>query len=307
MSNSFKGYIFGVLAATSYGTNPLFALPLLNAGIDASSVLFIRYMLAIPMLVIIMLVRGRSFGLKKNQWIPLITLGMLMAASSLLLYVSYTYIGSAIASTLLFVYPIIVTIIMALFYHEKVSIITIASIMLAIAGISMLYRGGDGQALSLVGLLMVGGSALSYAIYLVFVNIPKLKTVSTLKITLYVIIFGTLLYAINFDINSLSVLNNSAWLWADALAMAFFPTAFSLICTSAAIQKIGSTPVAILGAFEPVSAVFFAVTIFSEPMTLRLVVGILLIIVSVTLIISAGSVVNLLMRVRKMFPRKKRL
>ena len=138
MSNSFKGYMLGVLAAASYGTNPLFALPLLNAGIEASSVLFIRYMLAIPMLVIIMLVRGRSFGLKKNQWVPLITLGMLMAASSLLLYVSYTYIGSAIASTLLFVYPIIVTIIMALFYHEKVSIITIASIMLAIAGISML-------------------------------------------------------------------------------------------------------------------------------------------------------------------------
>ena len=88
MSNSFKGYMLGVLAAASYGTNPLFALPLLNAGIEASSVLFIRYMLAIPMLVIIMLVRGRSFGLKKNQWVPLITLGMLMAASSLLLYVS---------------------------------------------------------------------------------------------------------------------------------------------------------------------------------------------------------------------------
>ncbi|RRD02206.1 DMT family transporter [Prevotella sp. OH937_COT-195] len=306
MNNSFKGYVLGILAAASYGTNPLFALPLLNAGIDASSVLFIRYLLAIPMLATIMVARGRGFGLKRNQWIPLATLGLLMAASSLLLYVSYAYIGAAIASTLLFVYPIMVTIIMALFFHEKVSVLTVFSIVLAMTGIGLLYRGGDGRALSLAGLVMVAGSALSYAIYLVWVNMPRLKDVPTLKLTLYVIFFGTFLYAYNFDTDSFNILSNSPWLWADALAMAFFPTAFSLLCTSAAIQKIGSTPVAILGAFEPVSAVLFAVTIFNEPMTLRLGMGILLIISSVTLIISAGSVVNFLMRVRKMFPRIKR-
>lgn len=306
MSNFFKGYTLGILAAVSYGTNPLFALPLLNAGINASSVLFIRYLLAIPMLATMMVIRGRGFGLKRGQWFPLVSLGLLMAASSLLLYVSYIYIGAAIASTLLFVYPIMVTVIMAIFFRERVSIITITGIVLAMAGILLLYHGGGKVKLSLVGLLMVVGSALSYAIYLVWVNMPKLKEIPTLKLTLYVIFFGTFLFACNFESSSFIVLDNSPWLWADALAMAFFPTAFSLLCTSAAIHEIGSTPVAILGAFEPVSAVLFAVMIFCEPMTLRLGIGILLIISSATLIISEGTVVKILIRVRRMFPRIKR-
>ena len=43
MTGKFKGYALGVAAAASYGMNPLFALPLLGAGIDAYSVLFLRY------------------------------------------------------------------------------------------------------------------------------------------------------------------------------------------------------------------------------------------------------------------------
>ena len=160
MSNSFKGYTLGILAAVSYGTNPLFALPLLNAGINASSVLFIRYLLAIPMLATMMVIRGRGFGLKRGQWFPLVSLGLLMAASSLLLYVSYIYTGAAIASTLLFVYPIMVTVIMAIFFRERVSIITITGIVLAMAGILLLYHGGGKVRLSLVGLLMVVGLSL---------------------------------------------------------------------------------------------------------------------------------------------------
>ena len=85
--------------------------------------------------------------------------------------------------------------------------------------------------------------------------------------------------------------------------MALFPTAFSLICTSAAIQKIGSTPVAILGAVEPVTAVAIAVLLFNETMTVRLAIGMALVIFAVTLIISGGKLSQPLLRVRKMFPR----
>ena len=105
MNNSLKGYALGALAAASYGTNPLFALPLLSAGIDAYSVLFLRYLFAIPMLAVMMMARGRGFGLRRNQIVPLIVMGLLMAMSSLTLYVSYAYIGAAIASTLLLSIP----------------------------------------------------------------------------------------------------------------------------------------------------------------------------------------------------------
>ena len=105
MTDSLKGYSLGVIAAASYGTNPLFALPLLGNGIDAFSVLFLRYLFAIPILTIMMLAKNCDFGISKNQILPLAILGILMAISSLTLYISYAYIGAAIASNLLFIYP----------------------------------------------------------------------------------------------------------------------------------------------------------------------------------------------------------
>ncbi|MBQ8937695.1 MAG: EamA family transporter, partial [Bacteroidaceae bacterium] len=131
MTDTFKGYSLGVVAAASYGLNPLFALPLLSAGVDAYSVLFLRYFFAVPLLAVMMIARGRGFGLRRGQVVPLALLGILMAFSSLTLYVSYTYIGAAIASTLLFVYPILVTIIMAVVYHERVGLQTVLCILLA--------------------------------------------------------------------------------------------------------------------------------------------------------------------------------
>jgi len=305
MTDSVKGYTLGVLAAASYGTNPLFALPLLGAGIDAYSVLFLRYFFAIPMLALMMVARGRGFGLRRSQVLPHIILGLLMAFSSLALYVSYAYIGAAIASTLLFIYPILVTLIMAVGYHERITLLTVLCILLATAGIGLLYRGDDGVILNPYGLLLVFLSALSYAIYLVSVNKGQMKEIPTLKLTLYVIVFGLFLFAFRFQPATFAVLNARPLLWLSAFSMALFPTAFSLLCTSAAIQKVGSTPVAILGAVEPVTAVAIAILIFNEPLTMRLAIGMLLVILSVTLIIAGGSVTHYLLRVRKMFPRLK--
>lgn len=301
--SSLTGYLLGALAAASYGTNPLFALPLLNAGIDAFSVLFLRYVFALPMLALIMKARGRGFGLRRTQLLPLVALGLLMAASSLTLYVSYAYIGAAIASTLLFIYPILVTIIMAVFFHERASMVTIFSILLATTGIGLLYRGEGGVVLSPTGLLLVFLSALSYAIYLVWVNGRSIREIPTLKLTFYVIFFGLFLFAFRFDVHTFAILNAQPLLWLSALSMALFPTALSLLCTSAAIQRIGSTPVAILGALEPVTAVAIAVLLFSEVLTPRLAIGMLLVIVAVTLIIGGPTVSRYVLRVRKMFPR----
>ena len=303
MTNSFKGYSLGVIAAVSYGTNPLFALPLLGAGIDAFSVLFLRYLFAIPMLALMMVARGRGFGLSKRQVLPLVVLGLLMALSSLTLYISYAYIGAAIASTLLFIYPILVTVIMAVCFHERVTWLTVLCIVLATTGIGLLYRGDDGAVLNPYGLLLVFLSALSYAIYLVTVNRGELKEIPTLKLTLYVIIFGLFLFAFRFQIGTFSILCDNPLLWLSAFCMALFPTAVSLICTSSAIQKIGSTPVAILGAVEPVTAVAIAILIFNELLTPRLAIGMLLVVISVTFIIAGGSITHHLLRVRRMFPK----
>lgn len=303
MNVKVKGYILGAVAAATYGMNPLFTLPLYKEGMDPDSVLFFRYLFAIPILGIMLKVRGRNFKLKQKEVLPLIILGWLVAISSLTLFQSYNYMEAGIASTILFVYPILVALIMAVIFKEKITLQTILCILLALSGIGLLYKGGDGATLSLIGVGLVMGSALSYAIYIVGVNRPILKDVATLKVTFYVLLFGLSLFLVRVDFGQSLHIVDKWYLWGNLLALAFFPTAISFLCTTQAIQDIGSTPTAILGALEPVTAVFFGVTIFGESLTLRLTCGIILIILAVTLIIAGGNITTHLVRFRKLFPR----
>lgn len=303
MNPKAKGYLLGAVAAATYGMNPLFALPLYKAGMDPDSVLFFRYLFAIPILGVMLKARGRDFRLRRREILPLIVLGLLVAFSSLFLFLSYNYMDAGIASTLLFVYPILVALIMAVGFHERITLQTAGCILLALCGIGLLYKTGNGATLSLTGSLFVMGSALSYAAYIVGVNRPRLQEVATLKVTFYVLLFGLSLFLVRLKFGTEATLPERWYLWGNLLALALFPTAISFLCTTAAIQYIGATPTAILGALEPVTAVIFGVTIFGEQLTPRIVCGMLLIIVAVSLIVAGNSLATQLIRLRKLFPR----
>ena len=298
-----KGYILGAVAAATYGMNPLFALPLYKAGMNPDSVLFFRYLFAIPVLGMMIVARGRSFKLKRKEVLPLIIMGLLVALSSLALFQSYNYMDVGIASTLLFVYPILVALIMWIAFKEKLTLPTVLCILLALGGIGLLYKSGDGSTLNLTGIILVMISALSYAIYIVGVNQSTLKNLATLSLTFYVLLFGLVLFLVRVDFGQSLRVAETWYLWGNLLALAIFPPAISFLCTTQAIQYIGSTPTAILGALEPLTAVFFGVVVFGESLTLRLSCGMLMIILAVTLIIAGGNITIYLVRFRKLFPR----
>lgn len=117
------------------------------------------------------------------------------------------------------------------------------------------------------------------------------------------IAFGLSLFLIRVDFGQSLHVVDKWYLWGNLIALAIFPTAISFLCTTQAVQYIGSTPTAILGALEPVTAVFFGVTIFGESLTLRLCCGIVLIILAVTFIIAGSNITTHLVRFRKLFPR----
>ena len=288
-NNRLKGFTYGAVAAASYGMNPLFALPLYGAGMSVDSVLFYRYFFAVVMLGILMKVKKQSFALKKTDIFPLAVMGLLFSFSSFFLFESYNYMDAGIASTILFVYPVLVAIIMAVFFHEKVSFITMFSIALAFTGISLLYEGGDGKTLSMLGVLFVILSSLTYAIYIVGVNRSSLKELPTAKLTFYALLFGISIYVVRLDFCT-------AVLWANVLSLALFPTIISLVLMTLSIHLIGSTPAAILGALEPVTALFFGVVVFGEQLTPRIMLGVLMILTAVTLIIAAKPLLQLVRR-----------
>lgn len=303
MNAKAKGYILGSIAAASYGMNPLFALPLYKAGMDPDSVLFFRYLFAIPLLGIMIKARGRTFKIQRKETFPLIIMGLLVALSSLTLFLSYNYMAAGIASTLLFVYPIMVALIMAMVFKEKLALQTIVCMLLALGGIGLLYKSEDGSTLSLIRTLLVFASSLSYAIYIVGINQTSLKNVATLKVTFYVLLFGLSLFVARLLYSGVLNTPDQWYLWGNLLALAVFPTAISFLCTTGAIQYIGSTPTAILGALEPVTAIFFGIAVFGESLTFRESFGLVMIIVAVTFVIAGGNITSHLVRFRKLFPK----
>lgn len=283
-----KGYSLGIIAAATYGLNPLFALPLYADGMDASSVLLFRYLTGLPIILAIALLSGEGIGIKRNEFIPLLITGLLMGYSSLSLFESYNCMEASIASTMLFVYPLMVAVIMTVFYHEKFTRLTGLCLLTAGMGLVCLYNGKPGATLDPMGVMWVMTSALSYAIVLVGINRSTLAHIPSNRLTFYLLLFGSLIFIVQTVVKGDVTLPANAWLWGNLAALGLLPTVISLICTAAAIHSIGSTSVALLGVFEPVTAVLCGVLVFGEQLTGRDMTGLVLILISVMLVIAGG-------------------
>ncbi len=285
----FKGYLTGALAAACYGLNPLFTLPLYAAGMTADSVLFYRYAFALLMIGLIMKVKKCSFRLRWKEVPILAAMGILFSLSSLTLFEAYNYMDAGIASTLLFIYPILTAIIMVIFFKEKVSWITATSILLAFVGIALLTRTSDGGMVSLLGCLLVFLSSLSYAIYIVGVNRSFLKTFPSMELTFYALLFGLIVYIVRLRGGIDLQIPSGLMQWGCAIGLALFPTIISLVLMAVSIHLIGSTHASILGALEPVTALFIGVLVFHEGFTSRIALGIVLVLFAVTLIVVGNN------------------
>lgn len=289
MQSKLKGYLCGIGAAVCYGTNPLGALYLYEDNINANSVLFYRFALAVVMLGMLMMAQGKSLFVSMKELALLAVLGVVFSTSSITLYFSFCFMDAGIASTLLFVYPVMVAVIMAVLFKEKLSAAAIFAIVLALAGIALLYKGDGGATLSTVGVLLVMLSSLSYAVYIVVVNKSPLR-ISSLKLTFYVLFFGMLTILANSFITGIHIqMLTTPRMWMCALMLALLPTVFSLVLMVISVHEIGSTPTAVMGALEPLTAVVIGVMVFGEQLTLRLSVGIVLILVAVIIIVAGKS------------------
>ena len=300
MNAKAKGSICGIASAITYGLNPLGALNLYSDGVNVDSVIFYRYGLAMIVLAGAMLLQKQSVAIGRRELVICFLLGVIFAMSSIALFSSFHYMEAGVACTLLFIYPVMVAVIMALFFKEKVTFAAGLAIAMAVTGVGMLYYGGGDMTMSTAGMLMVMFSSLAYALYIVILNRSRLY-LPPITLTFFVMLFGTLAVALHSLLGEeyhLQLLTGARqWLWV--LMLAIVPTVFSLVLMTVAIKSIGPTPTAIMGALEPVTAVVIGVTVFNESFTLRIAAGMLLILVAVSLIIIEKPLARRLLRNKK--------
>ena len=283
-SRKFIGTLAGIAAAVCYGTNPLGALKLYAEGMQTNSVLFYRFGLAWLIIALVMFFRKESLKVTRQEFRVLTGLGLLFIISSLTLYLSFHYMAAGVASTILFTYPVMTAVIMAVFFHERITWPTVVSLLLSGAGVTLLYWSDSAGVLSTVGVLLVLASALSYALYIIVVNKGNLQ-MSSFKINFYVLMYctlGMLVYSLVAGLPLILPQNATSWFYVGWLALV--PAIFALVLMVYAAKYVGSTTTAILGALEPLTAVLIGIFVFDEPFTFNLAIGIVLILTAVVLI-----------------------
>lgn len=270
------GYLAGFIAGVSYGTNPLFAKPLLESGVPVLVMLLFRYGISAAILAIWMLAKREQFRVKGNEIALLVLLGILFACSSLFLFFSYEFIPSGLATTLVYLYPVFVALIMV-FLRFYPSWQTWLSIIATFGGILLLSSPSTRASIRIPGIILAVASALSYAFYLVIVNRSKrIKNVSEHTLTLYALLTGAFLFAAIRTLQGGSITEgiNTASDWGNLIGLAIVPTMISLLTLAVSSRYIGPTKTSILGVFEPLTAILIGTLLFGESLTMKMGIGV---------------------------------
>ena len=281
------GYVAGVLAGVSYGTNPLFGKALMESGVPVMVMLFFRYGIAAAILALWMVFRKESFRAERRGVGLLVLLGLLFAGSSITLFCSYAFIPSGLATTLVYLYPVFVALIMV-FLRFYPSWQTWLSILATFGGILLLSAPSGSVQIRIPGVLLAVGAALCYSLYLVIVNRSKrIRKVSEHTLTLYSLVTGTVLFLVIRACQGGSMLEgvDSAADWGNLIGLAIVPTMISMLTLAVSTRYIGPTKTAVLGVFEPLTAILIGTILYGEPMTGKMAVGIAICVAAVVFMI----------------------
>ena len=277
-----QGYILAAISAISYGLIPIFILPMKQINFSMDVTLFYRFLLSAIMVGVYLIFKKVNLKINKWELLVLLILGLFYALSSEFLFLGYDYLSAGIASTVLFVYPVLVALVMFLFYGEKLSKMGIVSLLLTFVGVIVLCLKGNSLEINFVGLGIVLLSALFYGLYIIIVNKAKIN-VSGIKLSFYSMLFTSIYFLMKSLVLKESLAIPSYSIFFNFVTFAFVTTLISSVALVLAIQKIGSTPTAIMGALEPVIAVAVSVLFFNEDFTRNLLIGIILILTGVSL------------------------
>lgn len=286
-----NGIFYACISSASFGFSPLFSIGLLAAGLSNSDVLSYRWALAAIVLMVYAAVKRKTLRINSldEAW-KIALLSGLRALTSVTLLIGYANIASGIASTINFMYPVIVVFWMMLVHGEQKSWINLAAIALSILGVYLMASGG--------GLKIEGGntalglacsiiSAVSFAAYYILMKKTRADKIEVVKFTTWIMI----MCAVYFIIGGLIVdggitLVHDGKLWLYILGLALWSTMISNFTGVKAVRRIGPTLTSILGALQPLTAVILGVLFLDEHLGFKSIAGIVLILVSVLMVVT---------------------
>ena len=285
-----NGVFYAAVSSASFGFSPLFSLGLLAAGLSGFDVLSYRWLIAGVVLMIYALCKKKSLRLNSmNEAWKIFLLSALRSITSITLLIGYANISSGIASTINFMYPVIVTLCMMIFFGEKRSFMDIVAIAVSIFGVyllasgdSIVVEGGNTR----IGLRCSLISAFSFAAYYIVMKQLRADKIEVVKFTTWIMMLSAFYFIVcAFIFQGKITMISGTSNWLNVLGLGLWATMVSNITGVKAIRRIGPTYTSILGALQPVTAVVLGVLFLGEHLYMRSCIGIFLILVAVSVVV----------------------
>lgn len=275
-----KGRLSLIVSAILYGILPIFATLAYRGGVNGITITFLRSVASLPVLFAMIIADRKSLALTKKQRWSIIKLSIIgTALPILLLYLSYNHISTGLATTLHFVYPLIVVLASSFLYRKKLSANTIAAVLIVTIGIFM-FSDISVQS-SKVGIILALLSGIFYSFYVIYIDHSGLDRMDYVVLTFYVmlisgvfvLLFGLIMGEIKFDMSPMA--------WSLSFLTSLVTTLGAMPLLQIGIRYEGPLTAGIISAVEPITTIILSGLLFGEIIGTSQIIGGFLIILGV--------------------------
>lgn len=267
-------------------------------GVDAVTLIMYRMLFALPMfLALAWWATYRQGGGAKNpltrrDWLGILGLGVTgYYLASFLDFWGLSYISASLERLILYLNPTLVLLLGWLLFGRRTTATQAVAMAVSYAGVLLVFGheadfAGPGAAL---GALLVFGSAISYAIYLVYSG-EMVKRLGSMRLVGLATSVACGLCLLQFvllrPLSAAEVAPEVIWLSVlNATACTFAP----VIMVMMAIERIGAGLAAQTGMIGPMSTIAMGVLILEEPFNGWIVAGTVLVVSGVFLVTRFGG------------------
>lgn len=268
-----------IIGSIAYGFLPIFVKNIIAYNYSSLSIVFYRYFLTAIFLFIIIIVSKKNFKITKRQFIELLIFSIIgLGLTFFFLSQSLLYISAGLSNMIHFGYPVIVLLVMIFMFKEKANILKVLSIISAVVGIVMLTQVVEIE--SFLGVVYALITTITYGSYIIANKKCSFAEVDTMVSLFYMSLFVSIAFFIaGIFTDSLQLLNN-LYVFGNFAAISLVCTIFSLGLLLYGVKRLGSSLASILNMFEPATTVVASIFIYKEELTINIIIGSILIILS---------------------------
>lgn len=280
-----------IIGSIAYGFLPIFVKNIIPYNYSSISIVFYRYLFTSAALFVIIIVRRKSFKINKKQFIELFIFGVLgLGLTFWLLSQALLYISAGLTNMIHFGYPVVVLVLMTLIYKEKINFLKILSALSSIAGIFLLTKIVAVE--SFIGTIYALITTVTYSSYIIANKKSSFASLDTVVSLFYMSLIISFVFFIAGVLTKNLQLLNDIYVFYNFIGISILCTVFSLGLLLYGVKKLGSSLASILNMFEPTTTVIVSSLIYDEKLTINIIIGSILVILSAIFMVLSKKALN---------------